>query len=127
VKVNIPAGSGPRFQLKLDREAGTLASGNFSATRCNIGVLFMSVNGGASPYDSPTIPEKCQRLDWPKRVIEAAPAGAAFFWVRGGAAGTAAVGRYAVGADAELELPDDKYGAPYMRAWRSCSVGTLSS
>ena len=31
--------------------------------------------------------EKCQRLDWPKRVIEAAPAGAAFFWVRGGAAG----------------------------------------
>jgi len=56
VKVNIPAGSGPRFQLKLDREAGTLASGNFSATRCNIGVLFMSVNGGASPYDSPTIP-----------------------------------------------------------------------
>ena len=52
VKVSIPPGSSPQFRLRTDRDQGTTTSGNFAAGRCNIGVLFMSVNGGASPYDS---------------------------------------------------------------------------
>ncbi len=56
-KVNIPAGSSPRFQLRTDRSLGTL-SGNFSDGRCNIGVLMTSVNGGASPFDPPAGPRE---------------------------------------------------------------------
>ena len=55
VKVNVPAGASPRFRLRTDRELGTTTSGNFQFGRCNIGVLFISVNGGASPYDSPVV------------------------------------------------------------------------
>jgi hypothetical protein len=55
VKVNVPAGSSPRFALRMDRIQGTL-SGNFSDGRCNISVLMTSVNGGASPFDAPTQP-----------------------------------------------------------------------
>ncbi len=57
VKVNIPAGSSPRFALRTDRINGSL-SGNFSAGRCNISVILTSVNGGASPYDVPTQPQE---------------------------------------------------------------------
>ena len=31
-------------------------AGNFTTARCNIGVMFMSVNGGASPYNPPKEP-----------------------------------------------------------------------
>ncbi len=55
VKVAIAAGSAPRFALRLDREAGTTTSGNFIDGRCNIAVSLASVNGGASPYDVPTV------------------------------------------------------------------------
>ena len=55
VKVSIPAGSAPRFALRLDREVGTTTSGNFNDGRCNIAVSLASVNGGASPYDVPTV------------------------------------------------------------------------
>jgi hypothetical protein len=58
VKVSIPAGTSPRFRMKTDRELGTSTSGNFSGARCNIGALFMSVNGGASPYDTPPGPSE---------------------------------------------------------------------
>jgi hypothetical protein len=57
VKVNIPAGSSPRFALRMDRINGSF-SGNFSAGLCNISVLMTSVNGGASPYDGPTQPQE---------------------------------------------------------------------
>ncbi len=57
VKVAIPAGAAPRFRLRIDREAGTVTTGNFISSRCNIAVMFMSVNGGALPYDAvPTGP-----------------------------------------------------------------------
>jgi hypothetical protein len=52
VKVNVPAGSSPRFAIRMDRIQGTL-SGNFSAGRCNISAVMTSVNGGASPFDAP--------------------------------------------------------------------------
>jgi hypothetical protein len=52
VKVAIPAGAAPRFRLRIDREAGTVTTGNFIGGRCNIAVMFMSVNGGALPYDA---------------------------------------------------------------------------
>ena len=58
VKVNIPAGSQPNFRLRTDREVSTTTSGNFITGRCNIGILFMSVNGGASPYDPPPVPKE---------------------------------------------------------------------
>ena len=57
VKVNVPAGSSPRFAIRMDRIQGTL-SGNFSAGRCNIDVLMTSVNGGASPFDQPAGPQE---------------------------------------------------------------------
>ena len=53
VKVNVPAGASPRFQLRLDRVNGTFFNGNFADARCNIAVVLMSVNGGASPFDPP--------------------------------------------------------------------------
>jgi hypothetical protein len=53
VKVSVPAGSSPRFALRMDRIQGTL-SGNFSDGRCNVSVIMTSVNGGASPFDGPT-------------------------------------------------------------------------
>ncbi|MFO1311860.1 MAG: Ig domain-containing protein [Burkholderiales bacterium] len=57
VKVNIPAGSSPRFGLRMDRIQG-LFSGNFTDGRCNISVIMTSVNGGALPYDVPTQPQE---------------------------------------------------------------------
>jgi hypothetical protein len=55
VRVSVPAGSQPNFRMRADREVNTTTSGNFITGRCNIGVLFMSVNGGASPYDPPAV------------------------------------------------------------------------
>ncbi|MFO1311861.1 MAG: Ig domain-containing protein [Burkholderiales bacterium] len=57
VKVSIPAGSSPRFALRMDRTNGAL-SGNFTDGRCNISVIMTSVNGGALPYDVPTQPQE---------------------------------------------------------------------
>lgn len=55
VKVNIPAGASPRFQLRMDRVNQPVLNGNFSDGRCNIAVTMMSVNGGTSPFDAPVV------------------------------------------------------------------------
>ena len=53
VRIGVPAGASPQFRFRTDRVAGNLGSGNFTTGSCNFGILFLSVNGGGSPYDPP--------------------------------------------------------------------------